>query len=250
MKTEYDQLPTQLERELAWKIKRSTRITSSNIKKLNTGGRGKADVFGETAKTYINQIITQIKEGDLMDETERGEIWQMQFGKENEPLALNWLRENFMEEVKSGAEDFGDILFLCPNEYFGDSPDALIYDNDELLGWAEIKCPANKMKACNLTDGTKKIEDVIDEYKDQFIGHFIGSPNTDIGYYVIYNAHINALTGKAYDRGVRFIINRSDLEAEIDATEAKIARVYEFIKLCVAGLQKVENINAWWAVSE
>ena len=244
-KPEIDQQPTQLERELAWKIKRSKRITSSNIKKLNTGGT-KGNVFGETAKTYINQIITQIKEGDLMDETERGEIWQMQFGKENEPLAINWWRENFMEEIKSGADDFGDILFLCPNEFFGDSPDALIYDNDELLGWGEVKCPANKTKACNLTDGTKTKADVIDEYRDQFVGHFLGLPSADVGYYIIYNAHINALTGKPYDRGVRFIITREELSTEIDATEAKIEKVYEFIKLCVAGLQKVENINVWW----
>lgn len=248
MKTEMDQLPTELERELAWKKKRSTRITSSAIKKLNSKGRGAANVFGLTAIGYINQIITQIKEGDLMDETDRGVIWQMQFGTDNEPLAINWMRENFMEVVKSGNDDFGDILFLCPNEYFGDSPDALVYnDDEELLGWAETKCPANKIKACNLTDGTKKLEDVIDEYRDQFVGHFIGLPSADVGYYVIYNAHVNALTGKPYDRGVRFIIKREDLAYEIEQTEEKIRKVYEFIKLCVAGLQKVENINAWWA---
>jgi len=247
-RVEVDQQPTQLERELVWKKKRSTRITSSCISKLNAGGRGAANVFGKTAMSYISMIVTQIKEGDLMEETDRGTIWQMQFGTDNEPLAINWMRENFMEEVKSGTTDFGDILFMCPNEYFGDSPDGLVYNNDELLGWAEIKCPANKMKACTLTDGTQKLEDVIDEYKDQFIGHFIGNPECDFGYYVIYNAHVNALTGEPYDRGVRFVLDRKDYATEIEATEAKIERVYAFIKLCVAGLQKVENINAWWAV--
>lgn len=237
------------DKELAWKIKRSKNITSSCIKKLNTGGRKKEDVFGLTAISYINEIVTQIKENDLMQESDRGEIWQMQFGKDNEPLAIEWWRNNFMEEIKHGSTDFSEILFLSPFVGFSDSPDALVYENDE-VNWCEIKCPANKTKACNLTDGTATLADVVDEYRDQFIGHFLALPNSEKGYYIIYNAHVNELTGKPYNRGVRFILRREDFEPSITLTEKKIERVYQFILECVAGKYKPEDVNEWWNLTK
>lgn len=245
-KPEYDQTPTQADLELAWKIKRSTRITASGIAKLMTGGRGKAEEFGKTAMEYIDDIIFQIRENDLIGETD---VWQMQWGKDHEEDAIHWLRENFMEEIKHGSTDFGSVLFMEVEDYFGSSPDAIAYSNGEPIAWVECKCPANKKKAANLTLPSVRKEDVIDEYRWQFIGHFISCENFDEGWYVIYNAHINEITGEPYNRGRRFIITREELSEEIESTEQKIARVYEFIKLCVAGLQKVENINVWWATT-
>lgn len=240
----FDQTPIARDKELAWLKKRSTRITSSGLAKLNQGGRGKSEIFGKVAIDYIDDIVFQIREGDLIDEVN---AWQMDFGKDNEPLAINWLRENFMEEIKSGLTDFGDeILFMCPSESFGDSSDALAYQNDEVIAWVEIKCPANKKKACNLTLPTVTLADVVDEYRDQFIGHFIGNPECDKGWYVIYNAHVNTLTGKPYNRGVRFILNRADFEPSITLMEEKIEKVYRFILECVAGKYKPEQVNDWW----
>jgi hypothetical protein len=246
-KHEYDQQTTQQERELAWKIKRSSRITASGIAKLMTGGRGAANEFGKVAMDYIDDIVFQIRENDLVGEID---AWQMQFGRDHEEDAVHWLRENFMEEIKHGASDFGSVLFMEVGDYFGSSPDGIVYSNDEPISWLEIKVPANKKKACNLTIEGVLPSDVVDEYKWQFIGHFIANPNLDYGWYVIYNAHNNEITGEPYNRGRVFLIERENLANEIEATEAKIARVYEFIKLCVAGLQKVENINAWWANTE
>ena len=244
-KTEVDQQPTAKDMEIEWKIKRSSRITASGISKLMMGGRSKAEVFGKTAIEYLDDIIFQIREQDLVDEVD---AWQMKFGKDNEILAIDWIRRNFMEEIKHGAMDFGGILFMCVGDHFGDSPDGLVYNDDELIAWLEVKCPANKKKACNLTLPTVTLSDVIDEYKWQFVGHFIGNPNVDQGWYVIYNAHINELTGKAYDRGVRLIVERKDLQSDIDFAEAKIEKAYEFIKLCLKGEWKVEQINEWWAI--
>jgi len=245
MNPEYDQQPTGRERELAWLKKRSTRITASGMKKMNTGGT-KGRLFGDTAIGYIEDIVIQIIEGDLIESTEKAEIWQMQFGKDNEPLAVNWFRENFMEELKCGTTDFGDILFMCLGDHFGDSPDGLVYQDGELIGWCEIKCPANKKKAIKLTRPTVTLADVVDEYRDQFIAHFIGNPECDLGYYVIYNAHVNELTGKPYNRGVRFILKREDFEPSITQTERKIEKVYRFILECVAGKYKPKDVNEWW----
>ena len=159
-KPEYDQTPTQADIELAWKIKRSSRITASGIAKLMTGGRGKSEEFGKTAMDYIDDIIFQIRENDLVGETD---VWQMQFGKDHEEDAIHWLRENFMEEIKHGSTDFGSVLFMEVGDYFGSSPDAIAYSNDEPIAWVECKCPANKKKACNLTLPSVRKEDVIDE---------------------------------------------------------------------------------------
>lgn len=240
---EYDQQPTMRDKELAWKQRRATRITSSGLEKLNTGGT-KGKEFGAVAIGYIDDIVFQIRENDLLDEVK---AWQMDFGKDNEALAMNWIRENFMEEVKSGTTDFGDILFMCLGDHFGDSPDGLVYQDDEPIAWLEIKCPANKKKACNLTLPTVTLADVVDEYRWQFIGHFIGNPACDLGWYIIFNAHVNELTGKPYNRGVRFILKREDFEPSITQTERKIEKVYQFILECVAGKYKPEDINEWWA---
>ena len=245
MKTpEYDQLPTARDRELAWKIKRSKRITSSNLKKLNTGGT-KGRLFGDTAIGYIEDIVMAIQEDDLIEGDDKATIWQMEFGKDNEPLAVNWLRENFMEEIKCGTTDFSDILFMCLGDHFGDSPDGIVYDGDEPISWLEIKCPANKKKAIKLTKPEVALSDVVDEYRDQFIGHFIANPNVDMGWYVIYNAHVRA-DGKPYNTGRRFILHRKDFEPSITIMEAKIEKVYRFILECVDGKFKPENINEWW----
>jgi len=243
---EYDQQPTGRERELAWKLERSKRITSSNLKKLNTGGT-KGRLFGDTAIGYIEDIVMSIQENDPMETEDKATAWQMQFGNDNEPLAVNWVRENFMETVKCGTTDFTEILFMRVGLHFGDSPDLIVYDADEYpIAWGEVKCMANKKKAIKNTKPTTTLADVIDEYRDQIIGHFIGSPNVDQGWLVLYNAHVRS-NGIPYNTGIRFIVKREDFEPSITLTEKKIEKVYRFILECVAGKYKPENVNEWWA---
>lgn len=246
-KAEYDQQPTAQSKEQKWLIERSTRITASGLAKLNTPGRGKNELFGKTAIDYIDDIVFQIRENDLIDEVDAK---AMDWGKDNEPYAFDWLKNTVMDEVKAGATDFGDdILFMKIGDHFGDSPDFLGYRDGEPYAWGEIKCPYNKKKAANLTLPTVTESDVVDEYHDQFIGHFIGNPNVDIGWYVIYNAHVR-LDGTPYDRGRIFVFHRKDFEPSISLMEVKIEKVYRFILLCVAGQYKPEDINSWWVMEE
>ena len=246
-KIELDQAPTQAEKELRWKIERSTRITASGLAKLNTPGRGKNELFGKTAIEYIDDIVFQIRENDLIDEIDAK---QLDFGKDNEVYAMAWLRENVMDEVKAASTDFGDdILFMRIGDHFGDSPDGIAYRNDEPIAWVEIKCPYNKKKAANLTLPTVTAADVVDEYRDQFTAHFLGCPFAEEGWYVIYNAH-SKVDGTPYNRGRIFVFNRKDFEPSISLMESKIEKVYRFILLCVDGVYKAEEINEWWAINE
>jgi hypothetical protein len=248
MEVEYDQQPTQRDKELAWKLERSKRITSSGLKKLNTPGT-KGRIFGDTAIGYIEDIVMQIQEDDLIEAEDKATVWQFQFGHDNEPLAFNWIRENFMEDVKCGTTDFSEILFLRKDECFGDSPDGLVYDADEYpIAWVESKCMSNKKKAIKNTRSTTLLSDVVDEYRDQIIGHFIGNPNVDQGWLVLYNAHVRA-NGIPYNTGIRFIVNRADFEPSITQTERKIEKVYQFILECVAGKYKPEDVNEWWGLN-
>lgn len=246
MKPEYDQAPTSQDKELKWKIERSTRITASALKKLNTPGRGKTPkMFGDTAIGYVDDIVFQIREGDLLPEVDAK---QFDWGHDNEAYAIEWLRKDVMETVRSATEDFGDeILFMKIGDHFGDSVDGLVYSTEDSdpFAWLEVKNPYNKKKACNLTLPTVTEADVVNEYRDQFIGHFIGNPNVDEGWYLIYNAHIK-LDGTPYNRGRLFKFKREDFEPSISLMEKKIERVYEFILLCVDGKFKPEDINSWW----
>jgi hypothetical protein len=245
MKPEFDQQPTIQDKELKWKIERSTRITASALKKLNTPGRGKGILFGKVAVDYVDDIVFQIREGDLIDEVEAKAF---DWGHDNEVYAVEWLRNNVMQVVKSATEDFGDeILFMKIGDHFGDSVDGLVYETEDSdpFAWLEIKNPINKKKACNLTLESVTAADVVNEYSDQFIGHFIGNPNVDVGWYLIYNAHTK-LDGTLYDRGRLFIFKREDFEPSISLMEKKIERVYKFILLCVEGKFKPSDINAWW----
>ena len=107
---------------------------------------------------------------------------------------------------------------------------------------------ANKKKAIKNTKPTTLLSDVIDEYRDQIIGHFIADDSIDQGWLVLYNAHLRA-DGKPYNTGRRFILHRKDFEPSISQTESKIEKVYQFILLCVKGEYKPEQINEWWAIN-
>lgn len=235
--------------EQKWMIDRSSRITASNIAKIFMKGKGKANVFGKTAISYIGDLLFQIRRNDLIDPVD---VYQMNFGKENEPLAIDWLQENSgMDEVIHAVNEAGEVTFKkALGDSFGDSPDYFVKNSDGVIyAVGEIKCPANKRKACDAIDEWTR-ESCVNEYRHQFAGHFIGSPEVKELHYTVYNAHKNAITGEYYNEGVTFIYTRKEFQGLIDQAEYRIPRVHEFIKLCLAGHQKKEDINAWWAFKE
>lgn len=232
------------ERELKWLIDRSSRITSSNIHKLHMKGKGVR--FGKVAIGYIKQLVFQIRRNDLVDETD---AWQLRFGKENEPLAVRWLRARCgMDTIKSGTDDGSDIMFRkALGDSFGDSIDYDIYDSNGFhYAAGEIKCPANKEKACNAIDEWTR-ESCLKEYRDQISGHFIAAPLVNEIHLTIYNAHKNKLTGRYYDEGVTFIYPRKEFQGRNEENEYLIPRIHEFILLCVDKKYVPEDINKWWA---
>ena len=111
-------------------------------------------------------------------------------GKELYDLADNKLRSQLMNEIKSCTTDFKDIVFNEPFEGFGDSPDFYVYGFDgKVIALGEIKCPMSQGKIESLQFGNTIDEK--DEYYWQFLGHFLGRPDVDKLYYVIYDGYTN-----------------------------------------------------------
>lgn len=244
-------------REVEWKKKRASRITSSNIAKLFQGGRKKTDTFGKGAIDYIKEIVFQIKENDLAPNQYAK---QMEFGKENEPLAIEWLskRLDFGQDLVSGTNDKDDIVFReWAGKACGDSPDGDVYNIDRThAAVVEIKCPYDKVKACSLT--SKNTEgnpiyskaEVLNEYNFQFAGHLAAAPEANELWYVIYNAHQNEITGDFYDRGVLYRYSRVELQPLIERIEYRLPKVHDFILKCVAGEYRPEEINSYWVSND
>lgn len=195
--------------------KRRGLITSSVLPDLMKEGRGVP--FGKAALDVMFAIRYERR---TKLARENGSNKAFDWGHENEPLAVEWMRNQLMNEVKSCTTDFEDIVFNEPFEGFGDSPDAYIYDlSGQLVAVGEIKCPMSqcKIESLQLLQGiTDK-----DEYYWQFLGHFLGRPDVDVLYYVIYDGYTN--TGRILE------MNRADHAENIQKLYNRIRLIHEII---------------------
>lgn len=212
-------------REL-WLIKRSKCIiTASVLPKLNTKGTRGA-LWGDTAKKVLHGARYCKRTGLQLEEKD---FYQYRWGHENEPNAIAWLRANCMEEIKSCAEDFEEIVFNQPFPEFGDSPD--FYANDNIVG--EIKCPVDQVKIDELWD-----LDAIDESHpdyEQFLGHFIGEPDKDELWYFIYDAYA--------DLGKILKMYRKDHLFNIEKLTWRIKDAIYVVNYCLETGEKIGNVE-------
>ena len=111
---------------------RTGKITASMASVILSKGRGKNEIFGKTALTYAQQLAAE-RMGVMYDDID---TWQMEWGRENEPIAASVYAESRKVELwKPG--------FIIHPEYdfIGCSPDFIIRDTFKLI---EIKCPQVK----------------------------------------------------------------------------------------------------------
>lgn len=211
------------QKEFEWRQKRCGKITSSVLPDLMTSGRGKDELFGAKALAVMYATRYERRTGTIR---ENPNAKALEWGKENEPLAIEWLRQQLpFSDVKSCSLDFDDIVFNEPFDGFGDSPDAYVYTNDELTANVEIKCPISQAKIEELQ--FLRAIDEKTEYYYQFLGHFIGKPEVDTLYYVIFDAYQN--------EGRILELHRADHEANIQKLTERIKLANEIINasLCL-----------------
>lgn len=173
------------QKEYEWREKRHGKITSSTLPDLMKTGKGTP--YGKAFFDALYIVRYERRTGVTRD---NGTCKAFDWGHENEPLAVEWVRSQLMDEVKSCTTDYEDIVFNEPFAGFGDSPDFYVLNSiGEVKALGEIKCPMNQSKIESL-QFFKEITDK-DEYYWQFLGHFVGMPTVNTLYYVIYDGYTN-----------------------------------------------------------
>ena len=123
-----------------WYLARKGMLTASEIVNIMTKGRGKDEVFGKTALTYMNDKITErFMEDDMF-------VYYMNDVKKSTP-AMRWGTE-YEDTAREQYELANDVKVMdCPfmrlkdfEDYVGGSPDGRLSTLDRII---EIKCPYN-----------------------------------------------------------------------------------------------------------
>lgn len=247
-----------MSRETDWLQRRAGKITSSNLKKLFTGGRmnltpleafalgGKRttkDVeFGEVAIGYLYQIQGEKRLGKPMYQRDN---YNFDFGRKAEPYAIAWLRANYPDWIikHCSSDDFPEIVFCKSEAGAYDSPD--FYVGLSVVG--EIKCPVDQAKFEQMRDMTK--DEVKGEYELQLANHLNCNPTCSKLLYFIYSAQVDddeldILDPLDPSRGILFEYDRSEFEELITEIEAKVGRVMRFLEAVDKKEQKPDG-KAW-----
>lgn len=219
----------QKSKEEIWQEKRIGKITASTLPNLMKKGRGVK--WGESAKKVLYAVKYELRTGlERPEQSNKNFDW----GHENEPFGVEWLRAQMMNEVKSCSADFEQIIFCEPFEGFGDSPDAYIYDFDgNIEGVVEIKCPVDIAKIEEIMECEEITEK--HEYYWQFLGHFIGTPEAKYLIWCVYDGYA--------DDGFMLRMNRKDHIENINKLEARIKEGVNAIKSALSGEKQICQIN-------
>lgn len=114
-----------------WNQARIGRFTSSEIFKLMTEPRNKADKeagkLSEGAMTYVHQKVAEVMTGQPKSESY---AYPLVYGKELEPQAIEYF-------IKKTGFSYEPAMFVPFGEHSGGSPDGYINETDGL----EVKCP-------------------------------------------------------------------------------------------------------------
>lgn len=204
------------QKEYEWKAKRHGKITASTLPDLMKAGKGTP--YG---KAFFDALYLVRYERRTGITRENGACKAFDWGHENELLAVEWVRTQLIDEIKSCTTDFQNIVFNEPFAGFGDSPDFYVYALDgKVKALGEIKCPMSQGKIETLQFLNEITEK--DEYYWQFLGHFVGMPDVDVLYYVIYDGYTN--------NGRIIAMNREEHAANIQKLADRIRFANELVE--------------------
>jgi putative phage-type endonuclease len=130
----------EMQRTSEWYLARKGMLTASEIVNILTKGRGKDDVFGKTALTYMNDKVAERCMDDEMF------VYYMEEVKKSTP-AMRWGTE-YEDTAREQYEHFKGVKVMdCPfmplkgyEDFVGGSPDGRLSSLDRII---EIKCPYN-----------------------------------------------------------------------------------------------------------
>lgn len=189
--------------DLAWKMIRTGKITSSNVYNLFSKPRKaeQGEPFGEIGKSYLFDVASGKNLKDVYKDEHLFEDYlnridcttkEMRYESENELLArciyakkigASYTYVEDGEEKKMEGENFilKEYSFVeCLGEYdgYGDSPDGVICDNGGTpIGCLEIKCPkpATYLKYRYQFEQGLTLKDIEPKYYYQCLSHCLAN---------------------------------------------------------------------------
>ena len=219
------------DKETLWHQKRLGKITSSNLHLLNTS----APKWTKTAISYLYSLQRQ----RLLKQPKKSVVtYAMQIGIDNEPYAVEWIRENLKLKVEHCDVDFDEKVFIETDWGLGDSPDGYVYDKDEKL-LLEIKCLVTDGKVDWFFSPTvpydKKKDEMFKEHKNQLAGHLLAHPDINKVMLMIYDPQddddMNDLRSPLCStRGLVFIYDRAEFGDLIETTKERVIIAEEWLQ--------------------
>ena len=128
------------QRTSEWYLARKGHLTASEIADILVKGRGKDEIFGKTALTYLNgKVAERFMEDDMF-------VYYQEDVKKSAP-ALRWGTEYESTAIEQYELATGNKVMNCPfmelkgyEGYVGGSPDGRLSTLDRII---EVKCPYN-----------------------------------------------------------------------------------------------------------
>lgn len=178
------------EKRARWLQARIGYITASGLEKLGEPGKK----IGKTTQSYLYEIQKQRLWGVPEDPVYSR---PMSIGIENEPLALEWLRESnqLIGDIVSCSDDYDDIIFK-PVDWarFGSSPDSFLMIGGNIKALIEVKCVVGVEKNWLFSPTVpyqKKRASVFEQHCHQLTGELLSYPEIETIYLLKYLPQID-----------------------------------------------------------
>jgi hypothetical protein len=127
-----EEQPQEIDKELQWMQEKTGFFSASELERLMS----KTDTWTEANIKYLYEIQYQRRTGTFISAPANRNF---KMGRENEPRAVEWLRENYCPNVRHYDQDFDDKLFYKTDFGYGFSPDADVFVGDKIQAVIEIK---------------------------------------------------------------------------------------------------------------
>ena len=156
------------QRSATWYTQRIGMLTNSELWKLIPGPKGKPGELQQTAKTYIEEKLWELKDQRVTEI----KAWTLDYGNEHEPKAKQLLANALNVELL-------DCEFMTHPTmyYYGGSPELMPFEKDGKFYSTEIKCAATgrshaeNLLICNAENPTETAKQIYPELYWQCQGH-------------------------------------------------------------------------------
>jgi|LSQX01.1.fsa_nt_gb hypothetical protein len=235
-------------KEYDWLNEKTGYISASKLNDLTTSGRG-GRWWGDTAIAYLYKLQRERKRGIPSPILSAKPL---SFGNENEPYAIEWLKENYDREIRDCSRDFATKIFRKREDVmFGASPDAILGTPDNVSHIFEIKCVYGEKETNWMFSDTVPYEEkkaaVLKEHRSQLGGLLLAFEECENISLLKYDAQrddnpFDCIDPMDKSRGVLFEFTRADFGDYLEDVWPRILMADSFLK---NGFNP-DNINSYY----